>query len=164
MDSSFGEIGAEDVPDGSRKGNWYDKPVAYYHVLPTLPPRKRPSRLWMASLKVITAGTEGLLIDESSPECHWSCGEEGRAGGWRSSHQRGQRGGRARRYDQGVAEDRTRQLRVKEKRMVTLFERPVAHHHENRSVITQDEVWSVPFYGRGLDWPARDILAEISTR
>ena len=45
--------------------------------------------------------------------------------------------------------------------MVKLFERPVAHYHENRFVITEDGTWFVP-YRRGLDRPtARDILAAI---
>ena len=42
-----------------------------------------------------------------------------------------------------------------------LFERPVAHYHENRFVITEDGAWFVP-YRKELDRPvAIDILAAI---
>jgi hypothetical protein len=45
--------------------------------------------------------------------------------------------------------------------MLKLFDRPVAHYHENRFVITEDKAWFVP-YRRELDWPAAmEILAAI---
>ena len=42
-----------------------------------------------------------------------------------------------------------------------LFDRPVAHYHENRFVIAEDGAWFVP-YRRELDWPPMaDILAAV---